>query len=284
MLYLAVMEEPPATSPPGSPSRRADEARAAEPAPSALLTAFWTVVGTTELVLSTVVLGLAASLVGWIPPRGHLSFRLARLWSRLWLLASGARAESHFEHPLHIDRGYVFMANHQSWYDIPALLATLPSQTRFLAKKGLFQVPVLGWSLYANGFIPVDRKDRASARETFNAAIKCLAEQHSILIFPEETRSEDGLLLPFKKGGLLLALKAGAQIVPVGLRGTRQIRPKGSWLIRPGRISVHYGQPIDSTAYGLRERASLSAEVRRRIAELSGLPAEKPSARGTARG
>ncbi len=226
--------------------------------------------------MSTLILGLVASLIGWLPPRGKLVFWLARLWSRLWLLASGTRVESHFEHPLQNDRGYVFMANHQSWYDIPALLSTLPSQTRFLAKKGLFQLPVLGWSLRAGGFIAVDRKDRTGARETFNAAIQCLAGNHSILIFPEETRSRDGLLLPFKKGGLLLALKAGAQIVPVGLRGTRQIRPKDSWLIRPGRISVHYGQPLDTTAYTLRERESLSAEVRRRIATLSGGADEPP--------
>jgi 1-acyl-sn-glycerol-3-phosphate acyltransferase len=154
-------------------------------------------------------------------------------------------------------------------YDIPALLASLPQRTQFLAKKSLFRIPFFGWGLRLGAFVPVDREDRRRARESFTAAADRLAAGDSVLVFPEETRSPDGALLPFKKGGFLLALKSGLPIVPVGIRGTFAVRRRGSLKISPSRIEVRYGGPIEVASYGVKQREDLMAEVRRRIAELA---------------
>ena len=129
------------------------------------------------------------------------------------------------------------MANHQSLFDIPALLASLPGETKFLAKSSLFRIPIFGWALSAGGFVPIDRSDRSTARESFAAAIAALARGVSVLIFPEEARSLDGRVLPFQRGGFLLALKSGLPIVPVGIEGAFEVQPRRSFLIRPGRCA-----------------------------------------------
>lgn len=233
-------------------------------------TVFFTIFGNMVLTVSTLALGLVATVVGWLPPRGRWMYLCARIWSPLVTRSAGMRIHLHFAQPLSPKAGYVFMANHQSMMDIPVLIETLPGETRMLAKRGLFQLPIFGWSLKSGGFIPVDRKDRASARETFAAAVRCLEHGHSILLFPEETRSKDGELLPFKSGGFLMALKTGYPIVPVGIRGTFEARPRGGIVNRPQRVQVHYGRPIDVKEYGVRGKGRLMEEVRERIFELRG--------------
>jgi 1-acyl-sn-glycerol-3-phosphate acyltransferase len=163
------------------------------------------------------------------------------------------------------------MANHQSLFDIPVLLATLPGQVRFLAKESLFRIPVFGWALHAGGFIPVDRRDRAQARQAFSAAGRRLAGGASILVFPESTRTDGSRLLPFQRGGFLIALKSGLAIAPVGLRGTVAIQRKGSWRIRPGPVEVHYGAAVDAAAFGVRRKEELIASVRRAVAALAAI-------------
>ncbi len=190
---------------------------------------------------------------------------MARWWSAGLLFASGVSVEKRFEAPLDASKGYVFMANHQSIFDIPLLIHTLPGQTRFLAKRSLFLIPIFGWAIAAGGFVPVDRKNRASARKTFEAALDRLRRGSSILIFPEETRSMTGQLLPFKRGGFLIALKSGYPIVPVAVRGTLEVQNKKSLLIRPGRVRVVYGAPIDAADFGMRGRGQLAEDVRAKI-------------------
>lgn len=235
------------------------------------MTVLATVVGNSMLLGSTAVLGTLATLFGWLPPRGHVVYAIGRLWSRLVLAASFARLEARFEAPLDPGRGYIFMANHQSMYDVMAIMATTPGQGRFMAKASLFKIPIFGWALRSGGFIPVDRSDRAAGQRTFRAASKCLALGHSVIIYPEETRSVDGQLLPFKRGGFLLALKTGFPIVPVGIRGSAAVRARDSQVVRPGPIQVVYGAPIEAAAYGLGGRKQLIEAVRARIAELAGV-------------
>jgi 1-acyl-sn-glycerol-3-phosphate acyltransferase len=233
-------------------------------------TVFFTIIGNAVLVVSTVTLGLVATVVGWLPPRGRWMYLCARIWSPMVTRTAGMRIHSHFAEPLSPKAGYVFMANHQSMMDIPVLIETLPGETRMLAKKGLFQIPIFGWSLKSGGFIPVDRKDRASARETFAAAVHTLEGGHSILLFPEETRSEDGELLPLKSGGFLMALKTGYPIVPVAITGTFAARPRGGLVNRPQRVEVRYGRPIAVRDYGVRRKKQLMEEVRKQLLELRG--------------
>ena len=231
-------------------------------------TLFFTVFGNLGLVVATILCGVPAMILGWLPPRGRWMYLCARIWSYALLWTAGVRVRHGFTMPLDPRSGYVFMANHQSLMDIPVLIKSLPGETRMLAKRSLFQIPIFGWSLHAGGFIPVDRGDRAAAKATFDAAVRCLEGGHSILLFPEETRTRDGKMLPFKPGGFLMALKTGYPIVPVGIEGTFGVRVRGSLKIHPGAVEVRYGEPIDVTAYGVRRRAELMDVVRDRVIEL----------------
>ena len=228
-----------------------------------------TLTGNLFLVLGTIFFATSSVLLGWLPPRGRWVHLMARGWSRGLLWASGAGLETRFEAPLPADRGYVYMSNHQSLFDIPALIAALPGQTRFLAKRGLFQIPVFGWALKVGGFISIDRGNRSRASESFNEAIRELEAGASAVVFPEGTRSSDGRLLPFQRGGFLLALKSGLPIVPVGIHGSREVRAKSSFWIQPGRITVSCGRPLATGDYGVRDKARLMEDVRRRVAALS---------------
>ncbi len=234
-------------------------------------TVFATFTGNLFLVVGSFVLSVLAMVVSWLPPRGNWTFGIARIWSRGLLTASAVRVEPSYDPALEPGKSYIFLSNHQSLFDIPALLVTCPGQVRMMAKRSLFRIPFFGWSLAAGGFIPIDRGDRSTARQSFSSAVARLRQGTSILLFPEGTRSLEDTLLPFERGGILLAMKSGLPIVPVGLRGTRAIQHKGNWAIRPGPVTVRYGAPISAADYGIRRKDELVTEVRRRVAELAGL-------------
>lgn len=238
--------------------------------PSLPLVLLATTIGNLAWVVTTLFFALLASVVGWLPPRGNWMFLCGRLWSWCLLRCSLVRLEVSFEAPLDPRGRYVLMSNHQSMYDIPALLASLPMQTRFMAKRSLFKIPIFGWSLWAGGFLPVDREDRSKARETLLAAEQRLRAGTSVLLFPEETRSRDGRILPLQRGGFLLALKSNLPIVPVGVSGAIDVRPRGSLWIRPRTVCVRYGAPIPVDGLGLRDRRALASRVRCEIAALTG--------------
>ncbi len=229
-----------------------------------------TLTGNAFLVLGTLVFGLLALPVALLPRGANGVFLLSKLWAWGLLAASGVRVSARFEAPLDRRRSYVFLANHQSMFDIPLVIGTAPVQLRFAAKRSLFRIPVFGWAIRAGGFIPVDRGDRTKARATFAAAHDRLRGGTSVLLFPEGSRSLDGRLHAFERGGFLLALKTGLPIVPVGIRGTLAVQPRGSFQIAPGRVEIRYGEPIDPAPFGVRGRAELEARVRRRLEELAG--------------
>jgi 1-acyl-sn-glycerol-3-phosphate acyltransferase len=237
-----------------------------------------TVTGNVYLLFGSLLFATLVVLFGWIPlPHGsRVYYPLVRVWSRLLLLSSGVRLQAEHEAPLVPGEAYVLLSNHQSLFDIPVLLATMQVPARFMAKRELFRLPVFGWGLRVGGFIPVARGSQ-SARESFRAATERLQRGEPVLLFPEETRSEDGRLLPFKRGGFLLAQRAGRPVVPVGIRGTLAVRPRSSFRIHPGRVLVRYGAPIALAAGSRQEGASLQALVRDRIAELAGVEAPAES-------
>lgn len=230
-----------------------------------------TLCGNGFLVFGTLILASVAVLFGWIGPRGRVIFAVARVWSRGLLFCSGVRVVPDFETPLRPEEQFVFMANHRSLFDIPALIATLPGQTRFLAKKSLFQIPLFGWVLKMGGFVTVDRKDLSTARESFAVAVANLAENGvSVLVFPEGTRSMTDELLPFQRGGFLLALKSGLAIVPIGIAGSAQIQPRRQLVIRPGTMRLHYGRPVPIEGFGVSRKQELIQEIRDRVEHLVG--------------
>jgi 1-acyl-sn-glycerol-3-phosphate acyltransferase len=156
---------------------------------------------------------------------------------------------------------YVYMSNHQSHLDIPILYASLPSPTiRMLAKKELFQIPIWGRGLRASEFVEVDRSNHQRAVRSIEQAARLVRDGVSIYLAPEGTRSRDGHIGPLKKGGFHLALGTAAPIVPVAIRGTIDILPRGSRVMHTGRrVDVAIGAPI---AVAGRELAALMAEVR----------------------
>ena len=229
-----------------------------------------TLSGNAFLVVGTLIWASVAVLFGWIGPHGSFISWAARSWSRGLLGFSGVRTIATFEAPLDAGGQYVFMANHRSLFDIPALLSTLPGQTRFLAKKSLFQIPLFGWVLKMGGFVTIDRDNLSTARDSFADAVAQLDEAGvSVLVFPEGTRSMSDDMLPFKRGGFLLALKSGLAIVPVGIMGTRDVQPRKSLKIRPGTVRVNYGSPVAVQDFGVSRKNELIGAVRERIERLS---------------
>lgn len=170
------------------------------------------------------------------------------------------------------DRAVVYMSNHQSHLDIPVLYATLPSPSiRMLAKKELFQIPIWGRGLKAAEFIEVDRSNHARAIESVDEAARLMGEGVSVYLAPEGTRSRDGRIGKLKKGGFHLALGTGAPIVPVAIRGTIDILPRGSRVMRSGQnVSVRIGAPIDVAGRDIESLMNQVSEFLVRNVEIGG--------------
>jgi 1-acyl-sn-glycerol-3-phosphate acyltransferase len=154
------------------------------------------------------------------------------------------------------------MPNHQSNADIPVLLGRLPVQFRWLAKAELFKIPIFGRAMRKVGYISIDRSDRKSAFESLAQAALTIRNGTSVLIFPEGTRSPDGRILPFKKGGFVLSVDAGVPIVPVIIRGTRDIVPKKHFIIRPARVTMEILDPVETSDYTRKTKDQLLEKIR----------------------
>ena len=179
------------------------------------------------------------------------------------------------------DQNYVFMANHSSLIDIPALFGSLPHQFKIMAKKELFYVPFMGWHLWAAGNFPIDRSDARKTAKSLRGVIDGVRAGKSLAVFPEGTRTPDGRLQDFKQGAFKIALRAGVQIVPVSIRGTFKLLPKTTLAPRPGRVDVVIGKPIDTGEYSENDLSELIARTRAAIqANLEGASAESTEVTG----
>jgi 1-acyl-sn-glycerol-3-phosphate acyltransferase len=226
------------------------------------------------VVVATLVLGTVAIAACLVVPGGRPLMPLARLWSRMVLWAAGVRFEAAYDPAIPRDQPAVYAANHQSLFDIPVLVLAMPVDFRMVAKKSLLHVPIFGWALWLAGFLFIDRSNRERAFRTLDRAAERLRRGTSIVVFAEGTRSPDGTLLPFKRGGFVLAIQAGVPVVPVALRGGSAVLPKGSWSPRPGRMQVLFGAPVETTEYRYETRDHLMSAVRDRIDR--GLVADTP--------
>lgn len=201
-------------------------------------------------------------------PIYHVGIFGARMAARL----AGARVSVQGREKIPEHRTVVFMANHQSNCDPPALMGLLPP-VLILVKKEFLRVPILGRAMRLRGFIAIDRKCREKSRRAIDDAAKLLAEGYSFLVFPEGTRSADGRLLPFKKGGFIMAIKAAAPIVPVSISGSFKIMSKGKLAMRPGVVRITFHNPVETQGFTLEQREHVEAAVRGAI--LSGLGEEE---------
>jgi 1-acyl-sn-glycerol-3-phosphate acyltransferase len=194
--------------------------------------------------------------------RGASIWVARRLWSPILLWAGGAKLIVEGREHVDPSRPTVYCSNHQSTIDIPTLFMALPVNFRYLAKQQLRYVPFIGWYLWLAGHIFIDRSNHRRARASLDAAAARIRAGTSLIVYAEGTRSEDGRVLPFKKGSFVLAIKAGVPVCPVTIEGSAKLMPKNRWTITPGPIRVKIGAPIDSRAYTEAEREKLARKVR----------------------
>lgn len=207
-------------------------------------TVFWLI---PTIAFYTVVLGLLSVASSAVDRRGYVGHACARAWSWLILATTGVDVTVQGLERLVRGKTYVFVANHQSIYDIPCLFWMIPFQLRIIAKESLGRFPVLGPHLKRTGHMLVDRRhpDRAGI---FGWASRLTANGLSLIIFPEGTRSRDGMLGKFKGGSIMLAMQAGLPLVPISVIGSRHVMRKGELTTRPGRVTLIVHEPIELTA------------------------------------
>ncbi len=191
-----------------------------------------------------------------------------RIWAPGLLRPWGVRLETAGLANVDLSRPHFFAANHQSFIDIPALYSALPVPLLFVVKEELRRVPFLGWYMAAMGMIFIPREQRRRSLENLELCRQRIAEGHSVLIFPEGTRSGDGRIAPLKPGTFVPAIDAGVAVVPVVLDGPGRILPRGGFRVRPGPIRVLIGRPIDTAGLERVDRRALAREVRERMVEL----------------
>ncbi len=219
-------------------------------------------------------LGLAAAVIN---PTGRLFTWVAgRFWARQLVWLSGMKVT--VKGVENVERGgiYVVCANHQSLMDIPLLFASLPFLLRFVAKRSLFYIPVFGWSLFLAGFIPVDRGVRAGAKRSLERGARRIKRGPSLVVFPEGTRTEDGLMHDFKTGAFTMAIRSNVPVLPVAIRGSFNVVPKTRLAVQPLPVEVIIGQPIPTAELRMKDKAHLRRRVQETVEAMveSGEPTE----------
>jgi 1-acyl-sn-glycerol-3-phosphate acyltransferase len=214
---------------------------------------------------------LASALLG--DTEGRLWWPLSRLGSSGMLKACGVTS-------LHVEGAErlealrrspaVVMANHESLFDPAVLMRSTPSPLRFVVKREVSRVPVFGRALSAMGHVFIDRGDSEEADRALDRAAKAISAGRTVLVFPEGTRAETDALLPFKRGGFRLAVRAGVPILPVGIAGTGRILPKRGGFQGRGDVALVVGEPVPTSGYGVRELDALIARVRNDVEALRG--------------
>jgi 1-acyl-sn-glycerol-3-phosphate acyltransferase len=197
------------------------------------------------LVLFTVFVSTLEILAVPFHRTGKIFHQLARFHARGALALAGAKLRTTGTENLDLARNYVFVSNHSSYFDIPAVLAGIPQDIRLVYKKELHKVPFFGWGLkLGKTYIAIDRGQSSEAMQTIEATARRIREGSSVLLFAEGTRSPDGKLQAFKRGPFNLAVKAGIPVVPVTIIGSNRVLPRDSWKVTPGPISLVVDAPI----------------------------------------
>ncbi|HVO66094.1 MAG TPA: lysophospholipid acyltransferase family protein [Syntrophales bacterium] len=208
----------------------------------------------------TAFMSACAVVFAFITPDENVIHRVANIWARMLLILTSIKVE--IIGAENISKGsQIFMANHQSDFDIFIVLAHLPGQFRWIVKKELFNVPLFGKAMRNAGYIEIDRQNRERAMQSLDQAARKIREGKSVMSFPEGTRSRNGKIKPFKQGMFYLAIKSGVPIVPISIIGAGEIMPKRSLLIKPGKITMVIDKPIDVSEYTIENRQDLIERV-----------------------
>ena len=216
------------------------------------------------IAIYTIVLGVLSLLSTIVDRRGYAAHWCARTWSRLILLTTGVTVDVTGLGQLDPRGTYVFVANHQSIYDIPVLFWSLDFELRILAKASLGSFPFLGWHLARTGHVLVDRKNPGA--DLFRQVRGLMQAGYSLFVFPEGTRSVDGSLARFRAGTFMMAIEAGLPVVPVAVDGSRFVMPKGQLTTSPGHVRVRVLDPIATAGRRPEEARAFARQVQDAIA------------------
>ena len=219
------------------------------------------------VVFVTAVFSMAVLFASLLDSKGVNPHKIAGIWARCILFGSPIKVRIRGLSNIDLSRSYIFMLNHQSLYDIPVILGCLPVQFRWLAKHELFQIPLFGIAMRRAGYISINRTNRRSAFKSLKKAARIIRSGVSVVIFPEGTRSPDGRILPFKKGGFVLAIQSRVPIVPVIIQGTSAIMNKKQKKIIPGEVLIEVRAPILTTDYTYKTKEALMNRVKTVIGE-----------------
>ena len=208
------------------------------------------------IVIYTGIMGSISFVSSFFDSKGRVQHACARIWARLILGTSLVNLKVTGAEHLASNTPYVLCVNHQSHMDIPIVLAALPFQFRFAAKKELFRIPFLGWHLRRSGHVPIDRSNPRAAVKSMRDAAEKIRNGSPIVIFPEGGTSQDGRILPFKGGGFMLATQSMVDAVPVTIRGSREVLVPRTYHVRGGVVEVSIGKPIPSRGHNATELAN----------------------------
>ena len=220
------------------------------------------------IVVSTFVHGVVSNVWSLFDRAPAPQLRVARAWAKSLLWIAGVKVEVEGLEHIRAGGNYVFVANHVSYMDTPVVLGNVPEQFLFLAKSGLFKIPLLGWHLQRAGHVSVPLDDVRGTLKTLSQAAVLIREGRSTLVFPEGGRSETGELREFKDGAAFIAIRAQVPVVPMALIGMRQILQMHTLRFRRGHVKLRIGQPIPTADLTIKQREELTAQARAQVVEM----------------
>jgi 1-acyl-sn-glycerol-3-phosphate acyltransferase len=210
----------------------------------------------------TAFMSTCAFLFPLISPGENKAHKVANLWARMLLWLTSTRVNVIGRENVLLGKPQIFMANHQSDFDVLIVTAHIPGQFRWIVKKELFKIPIFGKAMRSAGYIEIDRQNHEKAMKSLDEAAQKIRDGKSVVTFPEGTRSKDRTIKPFKQGLFHLAIKAGVPIVPISIIGAHEIMPKRTLKFRPGKITMIIDRPVDVSGYTIETRGELIERVR----------------------
>jgi 1-acyl-sn-glycerol-3-phosphate acyltransferase len=218
--------------------------------------------------LVTILCGSLSLAVSLLDRRGRVQHRIARIWARLCVMASGSRVEVQGVENLRKAQVCVFASNHTSYMDTPVIFASLPLQFRILAKQELWPIPFIGWYLNRSGQLPIDTRNPRTTLSSLGAAARALREGMPLFVFPEGSRTPNGELQPFLSGAAYLAIRAQVPVVPMALSGVYDLLPIHSHHFYPGVLTMRVGEPMETAGMSIRQVDELTERLRTAVAAL----------------
>ena len=222
-----------------------------------------------NVILWTFLLGTLAIVLGFIDKKGKLISFGTRCWSKILIFFSGVKIKIIGLENLKKNKNYIFASNHESNFDIPLIFSSINLHLVSIAKKELKKIPIFGWAMKSGQHIFIDRFNKIEALKSLKLAKNSIIKNpRSIIIFPEGTRSFDGKIKQFKKGGLSIAFDLEMDVVPIAVCGTRNVLKRGSIFIKPCPIQLRIGKPVNINQWKNKKKIDFANYVQKKVVEM----------------